>query len=520
MGETGGEGPGRGVSTFLRRTDKSEVRILLAEDDSATRRTVEHLLVTWGHQVIACADGEEAWSRFREEVPRLLLLDWVMPGLDGLDVCRQVRGHPAGETVQVVMLTGRADLSDVEAALAAGADDYVIKPVDAAQLKIRLQVAAHRLQLQTLLRESEERQGCILDALPAIVWAVNREGVITYGSGAGLAAMGLTAADLLGRSYHELFAGCPEIVAIHARALAGYEEVVDGQLQGRSVVARLRPLYDGRGEVDGAVGVAQDVSAERQLEAQITQAMKMEVLGQLVASIAHDFNNLLTGMMGHIELLQLDAGEALQEDLAGVMEAAHHGAELTRQLLSFSRRREPGMSEVDVGDLCGQAVRLVRRMVKGQMEVTIQVADGVPRVWGDAEQVYQVVMNLCINARDAVLAARRSETGEEGMVAIEVDGCGFEGEDEEGGREVVIRVRDNGCGMDEETRQRLFEPFFTTKGEHGTGLGLATVQRLVDRHHGRIEVESTPGEGSLFVIHLPAVMHEREACAVGGGDDG
>ncbi len=496
------------------------MRILLAEDDSATRRTVEHLLTTWGHEVVLCGDGEEAWARFREEVPRLLLLDWVMPGLDGLDVCRRVRGHPAGGAAQVVMLTGRAELADVEQALAAGADDYLTKPVDAAQLKIRLQIAAHRLQLQTLLQESEARQGCVLDALPAIVWAVNRDGVVNYGAGAGLAAMGLTAADLVGRRYGDLFGGCPEIVAVHARALAGYEEVVDGTFQGRSVVARLRPLYDGLGRVEGAVGVAQDVSVERQLEAQITQAMKMEVLGQLVASVAHDFNNLLTGMMGHIELLQLDAGEALQADLSGVMEAAHHGAELTRQLLSFSRRREPGMAAVEVGDLCGQAVRLVRRMVKGEIEVSIRVADGVPKVWGDAEQFYQVVMNLCINARDAVLAAAEVAERREGRITVEVvGGGGGEGAAPAAG-EVVITVRDNGCGMDEETRRHLFEPFFTTKGERGTGLGLATVQRLVDRHHGRIEVDSTLGEGTTFTIYLPAFVPEAEAAVVAGGEDG
>ncbi|HBB40169.1 MAG TPA: hypothetical protein DC005_01740, partial [Proteobacteria bacterium] len=267
------------------------MRILLAEDDSATRRTVEHLLTTWGHEVVACGDGEAAWARFCADGPRLLLLDWVMPGLDGLAVCRRVRGHPAGAATQVVMLTGRVELADVEAALAAGADDYLPKPVDAAQLKIRLQIAAYRLQLQTQLQESEARQGCILDGLPAVVWALNRDGVVTYGAGAGLAVMGLTSGDLVGRSYGELFKSCPELVAVHARALAGYEEVVDGRFEGRNVVARVRPLVDGLGRVEGAVGVAQDVSVERQLEAQITQAMKMEILGQLVAGIAHDFNN-------------------------------------------------------------------------------------------------------------------------------------------------------------------------------------------------------------------------------------
>jgi len=495
------------------------MRILLAEDDSATRRTVEHLLTTWGHEVVACGDGEAAWARFCADGPRLLLLDWVMPGLDGLAVCRRVRGHPAGAATQVVMLTGRVELADVEAALAAGADDYLPKPVDAAQLKIRLQIAAYRLQLQTQLQESEARQGCILDGLPAVVWALNRDGVVTYGAGAGLAVMGLTSGDLVGRSYGELFKSCPELVAVHARALAGYEEVVDGRFEGRNVVARVRPLVDGLGRVEGAVGVAQDVSVERQLEAQITQAMKMEILGQLVASIAHDFNNLLTGMMGHLELLQLDAGEALQEDLAGVMEAARHGAELTRQLLSFSRRREPGTGAVDVGDLCGQAVRLVRRMVKGEIEVLIRVAHEVPSVWGDPEQIYQVVMNLCVNARDAVQQACAARDRRHGQITVEVARAEANGEGAPSG-EVVVTVRDNGCGIDEATRCRLFEPFFTIKGERGTGLGLATVQRLVERHHGRIEVVSTPGEGSTFTVHLPAFPGEREAAAVAGGGDG
>ncbi|RMF78731.1 MAG: hybrid sensor histidine kinase/response regulator, partial [Nitrospirae bacterium] len=349
------------------------MRILIAEDDAATRRTLEHLLGRWGHRVVACADGEEAWGRFRERPAELLLADWVMPRCDGLELCRRVRGDPAGRGVEILMLTARSDLAGVEQALAAGADDYLTKPVDPARLKIRLQVAAHRLELHARLWESEARQGYLLDSLPAIVWAVAREGVITYAAGAGLEALGLEAEELAGRSFRDLFAASPEILEAHLRAFSGREVVVEDRFQGRSLVARVRPLLDNAGTITGAVGVAQDVSNERQLEAQITQAAKMEILGQLVAGIAHDFNNLLTGMMGHVELLQLDAGEELKADLAELMEQVRHGSELTRQLLAFSRRREPGMAEVELGDVCGQAVRLLRRTVKGGMEIRLRV---------------------------------------------------------------------------------------------------------------------------------------------------
>jgi DNA-binding response OmpR family regulator len=177
------------------------VVILVAEDDTVTRRSLTRLLEGWGHQVIACEDGATAWQAFQAEVPPVLLVDWVMPGMDGLELCRAVRQHRVGVDVQILMLTVRAELTDVDAALQAGADDYLVKPVDLSQLKIRLQVATHRLQLQALLRESEERQQQLMDYLPAVVWAVNREGVISYCGGAGLTAMGLDASDLMWRRH-------------------------------------------------------------------------------------------------------------------------------------------------------------------------------------------------------------------------------------------------------------------------------------------------------------------------------
>jgi PAS domain S-box-containing protein len=487
------------------------VVVLIAEDDTVTRRSLVRLLEGWGHQVIACEDGEKAWQAFQAKVPPILLVDWVMPGMDGLDLCRAVRLHRVGADVQIVMLTARADLSDVEAALRAGADDYLVKPVDLSQLKIRLQVATHRLQLQALLRESEERQQHIMAYLPAVVWAVDREGVISYCGGAGLKAMGLDASDLLGRHIAEAFAGCRQITAGNATALTGRQVNVDDTFQGRALMARITPMWGHLDEVVGAVGVAQDISVQRQLEAQAGHSMKMELLGQLVAGIAHDFNNLLAGMMGNLELAQLDADGETRSCLDNVMEAAQHGAKLTQQLLAYSRKRDPGMQSVDPGDLCGQVVRLLRRTLKGGIDIELDVQGNVPALWGDPEQLHQVVMNLCVNARDAIVEARRTDpAGAErrGVIRVRVGSCPAGGEAVAGVSPpyIYIEVADSGCGMDAETRARAFDPFFTTKGEgHGTGLGLATMQRLVDQHKGGVTVDSIQGRGTTFTVCLPIV---------------
>jgi two-component system cell cycle sensor histidine kinase/response regulator CckA len=493
------------------------VVVLIAEDDVVTRHTLVRILEGLGHQVIACGDGDEAWQAFQAKAPPILILDWVMPGKDGLELCRAIRADCLGCAVQILMLTGRGDVTDVDEALAAGADDYLVKPIDVAQLKIRLQVAAHRLQLQTLLSESEERQQRVMNDLPAMVWAINGEGSITYGGGAGLLAMGLTPTDLLGRHFTEAFASCNEISAGNSMALAGHQVTVDDTFQGRALVARITPMWDHHAGVVGAVGVAQDISVQRQLEAQVSHSMKMEILGQLVAGIAHDFNNLLAGIMGNLELVQLDGNTEIQACLQSVMEAAQHGASLTQQLLSFSRKREPGMQEVDPGDVCGQVVRLLRRTLTEGIGIDLEVEPAVPAIWGDPEQLHQVVMNLCVNARDAIAEAQASDPDggrREGLIRVAVGyvppGRGEEVAGQRGGY-VCMSVTDNGCGMDEAIQARAFEAFFTTKREgRGTGLGLATMQRLVERHHGRVTVQSTVGGGTNFNVYLPVRQEQLE----------
>jgi two-component system cell cycle sensor histidine kinase/response regulator CckA len=489
------------------------VVVLIAEDDRAIRQALARILEGWGHQVIACADGDEAWAAYQAQAPPILILDWMMPSRDGLEICRAVRADDVGRAVQILMLTARGDMTDVDEALAAGADDYLVKPVDLAQLKIRLQIASHRLQRQTLLSEGEEQRQRVMSDLPAMVWAMNREGVITYAGGTGLLDMGLTPSDLSGRHFMEVFSGCDELAAGSSLALSGRQATVDDTFQSRVLMARITPMWNSRDQVVGVVGVAQDISMQRQLEAQVGHSMKMEVLGQLAAGIAHDFNNLLTSIIGNVELAQLDGNDEMQACLASAMEAAQHGASLTQQLMSFSRKREPGMQEVDPGDLCGQVVRLLRRMLQEEIEIALEVEPKVPPIWGDPEQLHQIVMSLCLNAGDAIVEAQQSDPdgqSRHGMIRViasYAEADGKRGDPGQGDGFVRLSVIDNGCGMDAAVQARAFEAFFTTKRQgHGTGLGLATLQRLVERHRGRVTVQSTVNQGTTFVVSIPVPL--------------
>jgi signal transduction histidine kinase len=320
----------------------------------------------------------------------------------------------------------------------------------------------------------------------------------------------------------EAFAGCRQITAANVTALTGRQVNVDDTFQGRALMARITPIWGRLDEVVGAVGVAQDISVQRQLEAQAGHSMKMELLGQLVAGIAHDFNNLLAGMMGNLELAQLDADGEIRLCLDNVMQAARHGANLTQQLLAYSRKRDPGLQMVDPGDLCGQVVRLLRRTLKAGIDIELDVEGDVPGLWGDPEQLHQVVMNLCVNARDAIVEARRTDpdgTQRRGLIRVKVGSCLTDGEKVAGVSPpyIYIEVVDNGCGMDADTRARAFDPFFTTKSEGlGTGLGLATMQRLVDQHRGGVIVDSLAGRGTTFTVFLPIAIDRSVEPPAGG----
>ena len=273
----------------------------------------------------------------------------------------------------------------------------------------------------------------------------------------------------------------------------------------RWVHDRAFPVRDASGQVLRVVGVAEDITERRSLELQVRQTQKMESVGQLAAGIAHDFNNLLTVIVSSADLLREgptvvpSAGELIDD----ILEAARRGASLTRQLLAFTRQEMVEPRVVDLPLLVSDSEKLLRRLLGEHVRLVFTHAPAVPAVHVDPGQWSQVLLNLAVNARDAMPDGGVLEISTHREVVDEDIARAHPGL--KPGVWAALVVRDTGAGMAPEVRARIFEPFFTTKGRgKGTGLGLSVVYGVVQQSRGHIEVDSAPGKGTTFTLRLPA----------------
>jgi two-component system cell cycle sensor histidine kinase/response regulator CckA len=297
----------------------------------------------------------------------------------------------------------------------------------------------------------------------------------------------------------------------------------------RSISSIARLLRDERGEPLKVVGVVQDVTERRRQEQQLLElerryerSKKLETVGRLAGGIAHDFNNLLTIINGHAELALQDmrGGDPLRDSIEQVLEAGERAATLTRQLLAFSRKQVLEPKVLDLNAIIHSLQRMLRSVLGEDILLEIAPARELGRIGADPSQLEQVLMNLVVNARDAMPQGGqlRIETANLPPEAIEQSDALRALSLQPGIPYVRLTVTDHGVGMDEETKQRIFEPFFTTKEQgRGTGLGLATIYGIVKQSHGEIEVETEEGRGTSFHIYFPQVEHAVHS--IGSWDD-
>lgn len=493
----------------------------------------------------------------------LVLTDLRLPGLSAMELMRTA--HHRGIEAPFVVVTGGGDEATAVALLRLGAYDYLVKGDDhLAQLPHSLRHALHRFDLDHLTRGLQSELVALNESLEHMVAqrTAELEAEVEVrlqaqsdlqrsedllkmaGRMARLGAWrielpqrGVVWSEELAAIYGSPVECAPSIDAFVescetgerqrmrqrledclAQGTAFDEEVRITNALGRAFWVRVmgQAVQDAQGRIVRAQGTVQDIDEHKEaealrhdLEARLRESQKLEAIGTFAGGIAHDFNNMLGAILGHVALAQgeIEPQHAVRGNLELIQRTAVRGRSLVQQILAFCRRQPPSFVEQALGRLVEEAAAMLRPLLPATVRVEVTCRDREAWAHVDATQIQQVLMNLCVNASHAMPeGSGRIEIG------LEVAAREQAGAETCGPACAHLWVKDDGCGMDAATRSRIFEPFFTTKSSgHGTGLGLAVVHGIVTAHRGTISVDSTPGEGSVFHIHLPLVAPHIEA---------
>ncbi|HBG18575.1 MAG TPA: hybrid sensor histidine kinase/response regulator [Desulfobulbaceae bacterium] len=541
------------------------MRILSVDDRDDNRYLLEVLLRGNGYEVVSAANGAEALERLSQDSFDLIISDILMPVMDGFELCRKVKTDERLRRIPFIVYTATYTGPQDEAfAIKIGADRFLIKPcepeallaaicqvlattrdakdnsdpapasdeevfklynerlvrkLEQKMLQLERETAALR-EAETALRHSERKYRKLYESMTDGFGYTDMHGRFVESNESYRQMIGYNEEELVRMTYRDI---TPE------KWLAFEEETVMRQLlahdasevfekeyrhkDGRIFPVELRVFLvrDEHGREEGMWAIVRDLTerkrAEKQqklLEEQLHQAQKMESIGRLAGGVAHDYNNMLSVILGYTQMAlgKTEPGSPLQGDLQEILDAAKRSADITRQLLAFARKQAIVPQVLDLNDTVGGMLNMLRRLIGEDINLIWRPGLSLAPIKIDPSQFDQLLANLCINGRDAIggVGSIVIETAEE---TLDETFCVLHA-GVTPGRYVLLSVSDTGCGIDKENLDRIFEPFFTTKDrDKGTGLGLAMVYGIVRQNNGCIGVESEPGRGTTFRIHLP-----------------
>jgi len=489
------------------------MRILLVEDHTESRKNLQRLIERRGHEVVAVASAEEAKQELATREFPFLILDWMLPGESGIDLCRDLRKRPRGDEFFILLVTARADREDLEQALEAGANDYLTKPLDLGLLNVRISVAERQIrelternQARAALQESARTLTNILENTTDGFFAVDPEWKFTYLNSEAEKLLQRERDDLVGKELWKEFSELNN---------SPFEENY------RRVMAERKPAEfeasDRSGKVwfevhayPGGSGVSvffRDTTERKRNEEERLTTSKLESLGTLAGGIAHDLNNILTVISGNIGLAQVEAppdAGSLLSFLSKAGQAAEHAAHLSSQLLTFSKGGAPLKRVVSISGVIGHAAEF--SLYGSNLRADIDIPVDLWKSEVDPGQIEQVVNALLLNAREAMPDGGTVRISAHNVVLEEKAGTPLPS-----GRYIKVMIADRGEGIPEELATKIFDPYFTNKPT-GSGLGLSISYSIVKKHGGILHLENSSREGSTFTFYLPAT--DRDATAL------
>jgi two-component system, cell cycle sensor histidine kinase and response regulator CckA len=510
-------------------------KILIVDDEQRLRDSLKFLVEREGYSVKTAGNGLQAIQMVNQERFDLCLLDICMPEMGGFELMEKILSQQPDALL--VMMTGQASIESAVSALKKGAHDFLRKPFDDTDLLKTIKNALTHKDVRERLKRTRIKYKYMVENSPDLIYQLDEKAHFTFINQAVNRLLEYSPTELIGQHYtsivfpddrkkaewlfNERRTGERATAGVELRLLCNKDastcELTDKEFI--TVELKATGMYEDINSAAktkrfaGTYGVARDISYRKQLEIHLNQSQKMEAIGTLAGGIAHDFNNLLMGIQGYTSLMLADT-ELTHRNHGRLMHIEEHvqsGAELTRQLLDFSRGGKYDLRSSDINHLVKKTAVMFGR-TKKEIKIKLDLAENLWFASVDRGQIQQVILNLYVNAWQAMPKGGRIDirTANVELYGQEAIDMGLQ----KTGRFIEIFVKDTGIGIAKELLNRIFEPFFTTKERgRGTGLGLASSYGIINNHGGTIKVYSEKGKGTQFVIYLPATtgsVHEEK----------
>jgi two-component system, cell cycle sensor histidine kinase and response regulator CckA len=496
-----------------------QIKVLLVEDNPGDvlllQETLSEITLV-SFNLVHVERCSEAIKHLQTETFDVILLDLMLPDSAGLETFTAI--HQQVPHTPIVVLTGMSDETLALNAMQAGAQDYLVKGrFSGGDLLMRsMRYAIERKRVEAILHQRERELRTLTEHAPDIISRFDRDLRYLFINLAVEAVTGISAADFLGKQPRDM--GLPEsLVDQWEMAVRSVQQTGEGmtieqefpiQAASRYYQTRFVPEFGPDSAVETVLGITRDITEQKQLQAQLFRAQRLESLGRFSSGIAHDMNNILTPILAVAQLLPMKLPEldAQSQHLLQMLEdSARRGSDLVKQILTFSRGLEGVQSSVQIEQILGEIEQILKSTFPQWITLVIdRPTTSLWQVLADATQLHQVLMNFCVNARDAMPETGTLRiTAENRRLAAADTGIDLEAKP---GHYVVVTIADTGVGIPQQHIDRIFEPFFTTKDVgKGTGLGLATAIGIIKNHGGFVTVESEVGKGTQFQIFLPAM---------------
>ncbi len=501
-------------------------KIILVEDEYVIAMEIQDRLEKLGYDVCATIpSGEKAVEKIKDLQPDLVIMDIMLEGnMDGIETAEQIQNIM---DIPVVYLTAYSDKETLERAKITQPFGYIIKPLEERELHSNIEIALYKHSIEQKLKENEEWLSTTLKSIGDAVITTDKKGKITFINSIAEALTGWKHDQVFGKEVNKIFN------PIDAQTRDKQPDLIEKVLQEEKVASlpsnsllinkdkreipideSAAPIKDDQGNINGVVLVFRDISERKKLQEKLQHSQKMEAVGTLTGGLAHDFNNIMTAIQVSTELTIMELSDSsikkdeLLNTLLDINRHSKHGAELTRQLLQFSRQHPMQPIKTNLNFLIENLLKMLTRLISEDIKIITEFDSELLPIKADQGTIKQVILNLALNAQDAMPQGGKLIIKTKNHILEENE---INNKPElKPGRYVSLSVLDTGIGMNEDMLNHIFEPFFTTKEVgKGSGLGLSVVHGIVKQHNGFLTVESTPNKGTTFKIYIP-VYTEKE----------